>query len=268
MGLESLLRGVVSRSQPSPVGESQRSTARLGRYGELYVSALGRKQHLLADEGFYFVANNAQTAITGQTDTAFTATHPTLMVVNTDSPGNPTAKRIYLDYAYFLNGGTAFTNATSNTGVFGAVVLDTAARYTSGGTEISSLIVGANIDGPARSSIAKVYCGAIVASASGSTARMVVGQRLLRMPVSATALSLANVDEFFMNFGGVESSVPPAQATSAASATLEANKVARALSLPPLVIGPGQSVLIYLFAVAGGAVTAGNLLPEVAWWER
>lgn len=265
MGLEALLRGWISRALPQADTDNDPGVVRLWRYGEVATVGIIRKQHALADEGSYFITNNAQTAITGQTSTAFTATAPTLMVVNTDSANNSNNKRIHLDYAYLINGGTAFSNATSNTGTFIAVVVDSVQRYTSGGTNLSANIVSPNADAASRASIAAVYCGAIVASAAAATARTVVGQRLLRAPVSATVLTLANLDQFKFNFGGVEAA--PANSVQA-SATLEATMVDKTIALPPIVIGPGQCALIYVFSVAGGAVTAGNFVPELGWWER
>jgi hypothetical protein len=221
-----------------------------------------RKQHALSDEGSYFVANNGQTAITGQTNTAFTATAPTVSIYNSDSGGNSSSKRIYLDYLYLINGGTAFSNATSNTGTFCAVVTDTQDGVT-GGTLLTP--ANTNTDLSQRASVAVIRVGALTAPTASANSRTIVGQRLVRLPVSATALTLANVDQFYFNFGGVEANLV---LPNAASATLEANAVGRIIPLPAISIGPGHSAWIYVFSVSGGAVTAGNFIPELAWWER
>jgi hypothetical protein len=262
---QALIRGVVSRIIPPAAFDNPNVDVPqvFGRYGEARIASYIRKAHLLADEGSYYVAANGQTAITGQTTTAFTATSPSLLISNTDSATNPLAKRIYLDYIHLLNGGTAYSNATSNTGIFWHLLLDTGNRYTSGGTALT--IASPNMDLSQKSSVALVNAGAITASAATNAVRTIVGQRFMRAPVSGTALTLANLDEFHFNFGGVESHVGN---FLQASATLEANMVNKAFAGPAVIIGPGQSLLFYINCIAGGAVTAGNLIYEVGWWER
>ena len=260
---QALFKLLVARALPQAAADGPESerTVRGGRYGELSMLSMVRKAHLLAEEGTYFTANNGTTGITGQTDTAFTAIHPTISIYNSDSPGNSQAKRISLDYIHLLSG-TAFTNATSNTGTFAAVVTDSQDGVT-GGTLLTNNCV--NQDVPKSSSVAIIRVGALVAPTASASSRTIVGQRLVRAPVSATALTLANLDMFHLNFGGVE---PNMALPNAASATLEANVVGRIIPLPPVVIGPGQSAWIYVFSVSGGAVTAGTFLPELGWWER
>lgn len=260
---QALLRGLVSRALPSANPDSPNidAASRFGRYGENAVLSYIRKNHLLADEGTYFVANNLQTAITGQTTTAYDATKPSLLIVNTDSVSNSSAKRIYLDYIHLLNGGTAYSNATSNTSIVWSVALDTSNRYSSGGTQLT--VNNPNND-LAQGSVSLAYAGALVTTAAQSL-RTIVGQRLMRAPISTTALTTANLDEFHFNFGGVE-----AQSASAlqASATLEANMVNKTFAGPPVVIGPNQSLLFNINCIAGGAVTAGNFVYEVGYWIR
>jgi len=263
---QALLKGLVQRALPYALtdGPEAERFLRLSRYGDIYIHSLIRKQHLLADEGSYFVTNNSSTAITGQTNTAFTAVNPTVSIFNRGSPTDSQAKRIYLDYIYLLNGGTAFTNATSNTGTFCAVLLDSQDGVT-GGTALSPLSVNQDIS-PANS-IASIRVGALTAPTGTAALRTIVGQRLVRAPVSATALTLANLDFFYFNFGSVEPTATMVPATSS-TATLEVLPVMRHINLPPIVIGPGQSIWFYIFSVAAGAVTAGNFLPEIGWWER
>jgi len=265
MSLETIMQGIVSRFLPQPQADNQDDILRLSRYKDAYILPVVRKNHALADEGSYFVTNNAQTAIAGDTSVAFTATKPTIWIFNSDSPGNQSAKRIHLDYIYLLSGGTAYSNATSNTGFFCAVVIDNPSAATTGGSDLTPNIVCPNIDVSKKASIATVRYGALTAPAATQNARTIVGQRLLRAPVSGTAITLANVDQFMLNFGGVE---PNLALPNAASATVEANAVGRMLHLPPVVIGPGQSAFIYLFMVANSAGVGGTMYPEIAWWER
>jgi hypothetical protein len=262
MGMDLELKGKVQRSLPTPDVDNTEADARWSRFGGLYMVPHIRTQHILADEGSYYVANNnSQTAITGQTDQLFNALKPTVSIFNKDKAGG-TGKRLFLDYLYLVAGGTAFTNATSNTGTFLAIVIDDTDRGI-GSTGSPLTTFNPNQDSGVTSQ-ALVRCGALTANAASQNARLIVPQRLLRLPVSATALTLANVDEFYLNFGGVE---VPAASPVQASATLEATKVSRTIALPPVIVGPQQSCLIYVFSVAGGAVTAGNFLPELGWAE-
>lgn len=262
------IRGFISRILPAASTDDSQNTKllRAGRYDELYSLSPVRKSHILADEGSYFIANGGnQTAITGSAGTAYSGTAAQLVIYNSDSTSNPNAKRIYLDYHYLLNGGTASSNSTSNTNTYYAIYLDTGNRYSSAGTNLTSNIVNPNMDLAARASVANVYFGAVVTTAATGAARAIVPQRLFRAPVSGTALTLANVDQWRFNFGGVESS--PANSVQA-SATVEATMVDKSFNLPPIVIGPNQSFVMSVWQIVSSAPVAATYLPEVAWWER
>jgi hypothetical protein len=254
--------GLVGRALPQPTTDNVEREVRISRYGDCYAYNVVPTKHVLDDEGSYFIANNGQTAISGQTQITFTATAPTISIFNSDSAGNPSSKRIYLDYNYLVAGGTAFTSGgTGNVATFVAVTLDSQDGVT-GGTLLSP--VCANMDTGTKS-VAIVRFGALAAPAVTANARTIVGQRLVRCPVTTATLSLANVDQYLFNFGGVDFSMA---LPNAASATLEANAVGRTVNLPPVVIGPGQSVWVYVFTSTSVSVTPGNYFPEIGWWER
>lgn len=252
----------VSRDRAQTLLDGLFGPARASRYGEQTVVPMVRKQHALADEGSYFTANNGQTAITGQALAAVDLTKPSLVIDNTDSPTNPAAKRIYIDYLTMLAGATAYSNSTSNTITFAHIALDTINRYSSGGTELA--INNPNGDYPQKASVARVYAGALTL-ATAKALRHLSGYRLMRLPVSATAMSLANVDRWFCNFGGVENA---GDQHVQASATLEATAVARNIGFPPVVIGPGQSFLFYITNISNSGATGGTLHYDCGWWER
>lgn len=264
---QALIMGLPARSLPPASADSQNTdiSARFGRYGESAVLSYVRKTHLLADEGAYFTTNNAQTAITAPAAVAFVATTPALVVVNTDSASNTSAKRIYIDYLYLLAGATAYSNGTSNTGMFWSMVIDNGNRYTSGGTNLTAAIVNANMDLNNSDSVALIYFGAITATAATGAARAIVGQRLFREPVSATVLSNANMDDWYYNFGGVEG--VPANSPGS-SGVLQANISHKMFNCPPIVIGPGQSFLLYIWQISNSAPVAGTLIPELGVFER
>src|SRR5881227_3639270 len=98
-GIEAFLKGWVSRMLPQSETDNDPGIVRLGRYGDVYTVGAVRKQHILADEGSYFVCNNSGTgAATSATPTSFSDTAPMLSLYNSDSPSNQNAKRIHIDF--------------------------------------------------------------------------------------------------------------------------------------------------------------------------
>jgi hypothetical protein len=262
---QALVKGIVSRVLPGPTqdGPEQERTFRLDRYGAIYVQGEVLKQHALADEGSYFVANNGQTGILVGTQTAFTAGSPSCIFANNDSPSNPTAKRLYLDYVELLV--TTAGAGTSSGPKFMALVLDQGNRAGSpvGGTDFTSRIVSPNQDNPLRSSIAQVIFGALTATTATGGARTVVGQRMVRLPVSASALDTPG-DIVRLEFGAPEQM---SSVVIGSTALLQANAIQACLKLPPVIVGPGQSCLIYLWQAVSNT-TATTYAPEIGWWER
>lgn len=258
---QALIKGFVRRVLPGLSNDSVDTDVamRLWSRGEQTVVSMIRKAHSLAEEGSYFTASNLQTAITGPAGTAFSATAAMLSIYNSSTVTAPV--RISLDYLNLLAGATAMSNATSNTGTFWSLVVDTTNRYTSGGTALTPKNVNMESN---NSSVAVINFGALVTTAA-QAARSIVGQRLFRVPVSATALSLANYDTWQINFGGVENN-PPIFAP--ASATVQANINNALYTAPPAVIGPGQTLLLHMWTIVNSAPVGGTFLPEVAWWER
>lgn len=249
MAQEVVVRGRVSRSLPQMDSDGGRDgePMRLGRYDELYVVPVMRKQHIFADEGSYFTCNNAQSGLaTAAAPTAFSATNPFLVIANIDSPSNSTPKRIYLDFCRLV----ATAAGTAGASVQAGITIDNGNRYSSGGTEITAAIVSPNMDGPARSSIAKVYAGNITATAATLSARTVTGQVALKGAIPVAG------DNYILNFGGVEAVMMIATATLTWSSQ----------PIVPIIIGPNQSALIHLWLPSQSA--ASSYAPEISWWER
>lgn len=255
-----LMRGIVGRQLPA--GNLDISQAdisqRLGRYGEGYALSMVRKQHLLADEGSYFIANNnAQAGILSSPATGFVATTPALIVANIDSPTNPVAKRVYLDFLNLVT--TVVGSAASGlVNLQAALYLDTGNRYSSGGSEITANIVSPNMDLTPKS-IAKVYFGALTASAASLSARAISPLRVIRPAVSATVLDVVGETKLF-NFGPVENML------NGSITIANANNIP--VPMPPIIIGPNQSALLYLWQNVGATPVAATYAPELAWWER
>src|SRR6266576_1658296 len=124
---QALIRGLVQRARPSfnPDSANNDVGVRLSSYGEVLNQPLVRKSHNLADEGSYFVANNAQTAIT-PTYGALVATSPFIVLQNQNTLG----QRLYLDYVAIIAAAAGtFASAGVMTNI--AVVVDNVLPYTS-----------------------------------------------------------------------------------------------------------------------------------------
>jgi hypothetical protein len=107
-----------------------------------------------ADEGCYFVTNNAQTGIAMTTTVAFSATAPFLIIQNTAAAGG---KKIYLDYLDLVT--TAAGSAASGlTLIQAAVYLDSILRYSSGGTNLTANIASPNM-ALSPTSVRRCLCG-------------------------------------------------------------------------------------------------------------
>ena len=252
---QALIKGIVSRilPPPNPDGYNSDVALRLDSYGNLMTSPVVRKAHTLADEGNYFIANNGQTAIAPPTATAFVATTPTMILMNLDP-----SKRLYLDYIK-LTTVTAYTAASGTGPMYATIVLDNtvASRYTSGGTQITNAPVSPNMAVLTTSQI-NLYFGAITATAASAAARTVVGQAVIRPAASATAVTVVG-DTITMNAGGVEA------AMNGSITLLNPNFIN--VPIPPIILAPQQTMLLYTYAAATTPV-AGTILPEIGYWLR
>jgi hypothetical protein len=251
---QALIRGMVSRILPPPNidGWQNDVAARMGRYGEIMTMPAVRKSHTLADEGTYFTVNNAQTGSALSTTAGFTATTPFLLIENAAVAGGVS---IYLDYLAAVC--TAAGSAASALSVIQAtVVLDSTLRYSSGGTLLSPISTNMNLGTAKSNAIVYAVPNAIAASA---LARTVAGLRTLRPCVSTTVAAVVG-DMHYLNSGGVEGGAQGNITVGNANLTSH--------PLPPIVIGPQQSALLYLYYAAGGTIVAGSYAPEIGWWER
>lgn len=189
----------------------------------------------------------------GDTTTAWVATTPSIIIVNNDTgPGTAATgtvttgtKRIALD-AIWLRVTAAGAGLTS---LECAVIIDDIVRFSSGGTDVSTSSVSTN-DLNAPTSIAKVYYGA---TATAADSARVVGRAILR-----GAIPVVN-DQYILDFGamGVGGESAPGIGGT--------NIIAQSFKMPPLVIGRGQSALIYLWAT--GMSTSPSTEYLISWLE-
>lgn len=260
LSASALMKGIVSRILPNPNADAAQVDIplRFDRYGEMFANPLVRKQHGLVNEGSYFIANNnSQTGILSSTATGFVATTPALIVYNTDKPSNPNAKRINLDFLNLVT--TVIGSAASGlVNLQGALYLDSGNRYSAGGTELTANIVNPNAD-LATKSIAKVFFGALTATAATGAVRAISPLRVIRPAVSGTVLDVVGETKWF-NFGGVEG------ALNGSITVANANFIT--VPMPGIVIGPDQSALLYLWQNVGATNVAATYAPELGMWER
>lgn len=247
MGIEAILKGWISRALPQAVQDNDAGVVRLDRYGNIFGPI--RKQHNLVDEGSYFVANNSGTGVaTATAPTAFSDTAPLLTIQNTDSMGNANSKRIHLDWIRITQ--TAVGTGGLDFRVRG--ILD----YTipSAGTVLAP--VNPNSDVVRSASVASVRLLGTGVTQTGNS-RVVIGT-LQTIPTKTAPMTV--LDEFILNFGGVEVAPNTINAAPAAFVTK------CTWSVPPVIIGPGHCFMLE-FLISSQS-TASSWTAELGWWER
>lgn len=239
-----------------------------------YLDEYGRTQSVLtklhaeALEGFYYTANNAQTALSGGAATGFVTTTPSIIIQNNNPapvspvPNGPSQLQsdmtaagvnIYLDYIR-LSAAAVGSAASGATFIAAALYIDNILRFSSGGTQLTPM--NANFSSKSASN-AQIYAGAPTALAQ-SAQRAVVGELIVRPCVSATVPDAVG-DQFLFDFGSLEGGL-------AGNITV-ANPLMSSINLPPIVIPPQCSALLYLF-YPGAVTPAASYLTEVGFWER
>lgn len=235
----------VDRTKPHPELDGTDIDPRLSRYREQCVVPMLITKHPLVDEGSYFVGHNNQTGLaTAAAPTAFSATNPFAIIYNNGYPSDEVAPRVYLDYLMLL----ATAIGTGGTNVQFAITKDRGNRYVSGGSDLTANI---NNAGPtSTASIAKLYAGNITASAPSATVKTLVGNRWLKGAIPVVG------DQYTIRSGS--GSMPDSITISTVMANVQ--------NIPPIVIGPDESLLFHLWLAAQSA--ASSYLPEIGWWER
>lgn len=255
MAFQALIQGVVSRILPgTPAPDTQPSAlgVRAGRYNELYNLPIASNKVFAADEGSYFVANSGLSSglIAGIAEAIVVtqaATTPALTIFNSNPSGG---KRLYLDYIKLVNTAAG----ASTTSAFAGGVLDIGNRYSSGGTSLTASIVSTNSDLAIGGSGAVINFGAITATAASAPRQLFVEN----IRVAAAPCWIVN-DTVLFQCGGYDTAL--AQAVTAATA------VRVNVSIPPIVIGPQTTFLLYQWNVAN-ATTPPSFYVEIGYLER
>jgi hypothetical protein len=272
MPTEVLMKGRISRKRPQPDvdGGREGEPTRLGKYGDQMVVNLVSKKHALADEGSYMTASLAPgvTSLQLGLSAAFSATAAAVVLTNTDTPGKTDALRIYPDYIRMLVG----TVPTSATALLFATVIDSKDRTPTTVVALNGTPATATAYTPAAVCVNMDENPPIVGKpffplstaagappaipAAGSATRTIVGNGSLRTQIPVVG------DEYWIDFG--HSDVPSGQLVTAAPAG--ASRIVA--GHPPIVLGPGQSLLLYLWAPSNATAGIAFTGMDIGWWER
>lgn len=249
----------IGRALPVPVADSSKSEVRGSRYGEGLILPVVNTKHNLADEGAYFTATNPtiSTPITKAASiVAFSDTNGTFVIKNNDSPSNPKAKRVYLDFIRLWLAGTAPATTT----VMGwAFKIDNVDRFPTTAANMT-LLTPANVNmddntGSVVKLASYANAGAMTIPASSTSARVAARARI------CTSLGITG-DEYMVQFG--KWNVQPIQGLAADRATSVAQLVAHAA---PVVIGPQQTLVAHMWWLTA-TTNVESFEFELGWWER
>lgn len=215
---------------------------RAGAYGEQYQIPLTNKEFTFADEGSYFLAMTPTpgTGIIGHAaPTTFDEAKPYLVIYN----ASPT-KRVYLQYIRF----NVTVVGVGHTRVQYTLAVDNGNRRASAGTALTIN----NVNGASSNAFTgEAWVGAVVGTAA-TGARRVLGNHLIRGTIEVVE------DLYTLVFGSPDGVGPGASRV----ATVE--ELSR--SLPPVIIGPGQSFLLHQWA--GSQSTGPTMEVQVGMVQR
>jgi hypothetical protein len=242
IGVVSQLVGFVAQKllpQPNADNSSANANVRLGKYGEVAVNNYLGKKLAAADEGSYFVTSNPTpgTAITaGPYPTGYASTAGWFFFQNWNAAGGPSA---YLDYLKLIVstpiGGGTITNWNF------VVIRDVASSLVTQITTAHYATVNpVNVNGAssAHSGCLLGYQNHATASANiaPSAASAVIGRGSCGGN-GTTGAGLVG-DEVVLDFGGYQMNA----VSGAATAMVQPGR--KVLPLPPVVVAPGQQIMI------------------------
>ena|SRR5207247_5034150 len=253
-----LMKGIVARLLPTPFVDDRDidKPARLARYGEQMAQVIyGPTRHGLVEEGSYLLATNP-TVSTGFTQvaaqTTFVDTTPNMYLFNSENPASANAKSIYLDYIKMIT--TAAATAAAS--IHYALILDTVARALT--TDNTLPMTLANPNGNTQTIVAPV-----VKWQNSATASVIAASSPSKRLVARGTLGGLNVagDELTIVFGstdvGANAGLTAVQATAVGH---------RASHSPAVIVGPGQSLVLHMWAPTSSA--SWNPEVEFGMWAR
>jgi len=237
--------GITRRALPAIVADATNQQFRAGRYGEALQGVITPAPAGLCDEGTYFKAINAtvETGITAALTAAFSSTAAFLLMTSAASG----SVRIYPHYFRMI----PRTAPASATRMEGVVAIDSQARFSSGGTQITAL-PNANMDSSTASVVSRVQAGAVVLNAESGSVR-----RLSRF-VARSAIPVI-FEEYLFLFNQLGHGFNTLGGATAQRQVVDCG---------PVILGAGSHSMSLHLWWPGNAVTAGVWELELAWWER
>ena len=238
---------VRANSLPALAADAAMAQARADEYGALH----SRKELLAwAQEGTYFRATNPTlgTGIAMGVQTSFSDTANALLVMQASAS---VVNRIIPHYIRLICTAAGASSVSSRM----AVKVDTAARYSSGGTDLTGQIACANTGLATASSLAALRFGAVTAAAA-SAARIMANLQLKTQASPCWTVG----DEVYLNFlsemasGGI-----PLAGAAALSIVKDIG--------PVILAGLNHSLLLHMWNPSNAA-TPPSWEVEMAWWER
>ena len=237
-GVISQIVGFVANKilpQANPDNSSASANIRLGTYGELAINNYLMKKHALAAEGSYFVSTNTPgtaAVAAGPYPTTYATTAGWFFFQNWNPVGGPNA---YVDYLKLIV--TAAVGATPTAWNF-AVIRDVATPLSLQVT--TSHVTGVtpvNTNGGSSNQSKCIFAYQNNASASvnvaPSSASAVIGRTCIGAGLGVVG------DECVLDFGATDPA--PIQGLTATAATAAGRRVG---GLPPVVVPPGQQIMI------------------------
>lgn len=220
----------IFRTKPNPQVDNTAGGVgtRAGRYGEAYSLTPTSKEWLLADEGSYYTARTPTvgTGIIGHAaPTTFDETKPYILLYNGGQ------NRVYPQFLRLHE--TVVSTAAAR--VQFTIAVDQGNRYSSAGTVLTTQ--NTNMDDTSSSGVSG-YVGAVIATAA-SASRRVIDTVVFRGTIDVVE------DSYEIVFAGSDG------AGSGGSRAATVTDFARMTA--PVVIGPGQSLLIHQWAASQSA---------------
>jgi hypothetical protein len=246
------MNGIVGSALPTASGELQEGKARLGRYREQYALNLVPTKHLLAEEGSYFVSSNQSPGTTVARNaavTSFTNTVGLFHLFNTAPAGG---KRVYVDFLKMILAAVG----TGEVSLEFALAIDTATREPAVANRTLLTPVNVNMES-STTSVARVsqYLAGQPFTVTAPTANV----RYYRGHV-ATSLGIVG-DEYLVKCGGEDLG-----AMAGATAARLAATARMTAYLPPIIVGPQQSLTIHMWWLTESGASTWEL--EFGHWER
>ena len=271
---QTLVKAIVSRFLPQPTtasGPEADKALRAGPYGDLKVESAWPTDHLLADEGAYMVAAMAPaaTALNWGIFASYVATTANIVLYNSAPAGGPNlypkfvrmsintapASATCWNYTVVLDGiNRTPTTVTTPAGQSGPGSAGTNSAY-----KVPVACTNMNVNPPIAGQAffaqqsATTQTGPATVPAASNAARVIVGNGVIKPSIPVA------LDQYVLQFGEADRG-GTFQAAAALAKIVE--------HAPPVVVGPGQSLLIYFWGTSNAA--NGAVINDLAleWVER